>query len=82
VTRAALTARLEANREKLARRDRRGVLGQFVGSGKTLRAAWAEGSLDWRRSVVAALLESIVIQPGKPGRRPFDPGRVRPVWRY
>ena len=81
--RSSLTKRLDANREKLARRDRRGVLGQFVGAGQSLRAAWAEASLDWRRAIVAALLERIEIAPAtEKSRKPFDPNRVRPIWRY
>ena len=83
VTRSALTARLEANREKLSRRDRRGVLGQFVGDGNTLRQAWEAGSLEWRRAIMAALLERVEIAPAtEKGRKPFDANRVRPVWRY
>ena len=81
--RSALTARLEANREKLSRRDRRGVLGKFVGAGQSLRAAWAEASLDWRRAIVGALLERVEIAPAtEKGRKPFDANRVTPVWRY
>ena len=81
--RGVLTRRLETNREKLARRDRRGVLGQFVGSGETLRAAWADGTLDWRRAVVGALLDRVEVMPAtEKGRKRFDTGRVKPVWRY
>jgi site-specific DNA recombinase len=81
--RGALTKRLEVNREKLSRRDRRGVLGQFVGSGETLRAAWADGAFDWRRAIVAALLDRVEVMPAtEKGRKPFDPNRVKPVWRY
>ena len=81
--RSALTARLDANRAKLARRDHREVLGQFVGESKSLRAAWAAGALDWRRAIVGASLERVEIAPAtEKGRKPFDPKRVRPVWRY
>ena len=80
--REGLVKRLESNRAKLAQRDSRSVLGRFIGDGSTLRQAWDAGSLEWRRSVVGALLDHIEILPGRPGRLPFDPGRVRPVWRY
>lgn len=82
--RGELVKRLEANRTLLARRDRRGVLGAFVGDSGGLRRAWeGEGSsLDWRRAVVGALLDRVEILPGQAGRLPFDPGRVKPTWRY
>jgi DNA invertase Pin-like site-specific DNA recombinase len=80
--RDGLAKRLEANRARLAKRDGRGVVGPYVGDGQTLAHAWAAGSLAWRRSVVGALLDRVEILPGKPGRRPFDPARVKPVWRY
>ena len=81
--RAGLTKRLEANRQQLARREARGAIGAFVGAGVTLRDAWAKGTLDWRRAVVASLLDRVLIMPTKrKGRVPFDVERVKPVWRY
>jgi len=80
--RIALTSRLEANQVKLARRTSSGTVGRFVGHGELLREKWQGANLEWRRSIVGALLEKVEIQPGKPGRLPFDPQRVRPVWRY
>ena len=80
--RAGLEKRLEGNRLRLARRDGRGVLAGFVGEGGTLRRAWESGSLDWRRAVVGALLDRVVIEPGKAGRNAVDPQRVKPIWRY
>ena len=80
---SALTARLDVNRAKLARRDHRDVLAPFVGESESLRAAWALGSLDWRRAIVRVSLERVEIAPAtEKGRKPFDPKRVRPVWRY
>ena len=67
---------------RLARRDGRGVLAGFVGDGGNLRRAWEGGSLDWRRAVMGALLDRVEIMPGEAGRLPFDPERVRPIWRY
>jgi site-specific DNA recombinase len=81
--RTELMKRLEANRAMLARRDRRGVVGAFVGASGSLRAAWAAGSLEWRRSMVGAVLERVEIMPtAVKGRQPFDVGRVKPVWRF
>jgi site-specific DNA recombinase len=80
--RTALTERLEANRMKLAKRTSSGAVGRFLGQGGLLREAWQTASLDWRRSIVGALLQHVEIGPGKAGRLPFDPSRVLPVWKY
>ena len=80
--RQAIQKRLEGNRGKLTRRNGHSVLAGFIGEGSTLRNAWENGSLDWRRAVVGALLERVVIGPGRAGRNAVDPERVKPVWRY
>jgi site-specific DNA recombinase len=80
--RTELARRLEQARERLAKQTRGTALGAFVKSGEALRRAWEEGTLEWRRSVTAALLDHIVVHPGAPGRRPFDPERIQPVWKY
>lgn len=79
--RVELNKRLEGNRAKLAKRTKTNVLSQFAGGGEVLRTAWDSGTLEWRRSVVGALLDHVSVLPGKPGRLPFDPERVRPVWK-
>jgi len=80
--RRELMARLEAGRTRLARRNGSNVLGGFLGDGEALRRAWDAGSLEWRRAVIGALLDHVEILPGRAGRLPFDPNRVRPIWRY
>lgn len=80
--REGLNARLEANRAKLIQRSQSRVLGELLGRPSLLGEAWEVRALEWRRSVASALLERVVILPGKPGRLPFDPERVKPVWRY
>ena len=80
--RGDLNSRLETNRTRLAERSRSRVLGELVTGQTALQDAWELKSVEWRRSVVGALLEKVMILPGQPGRRPFDPARVQPVWRY
>lgn len=80
--RAAVNQRLEANRLKLAKRTSSGAISQFLGRGELLRTSWATKSLEWRRSIVGALLDRVEISPGRAGRLPFDPLRVRPIWKY
>ncbi len=79
--RTALNERLESNRMKLAKRSSRGAIGPFIGNAGLLRQTWETASLEWRRSIIGALLERIEIAPGRPGRSAFDPNRVKPVWR-
>lgn len=80
--RRSLNDRLEANKIRFARQTSKGAVEAFIGQGLILRKAWDERSLDWRRSLVAALLEHVEILPGKAGRLPFNPERVRLLWRY
>jgi site-specific DNA recombinase len=81
--RTPLLERLEANRVRLARRDRRGVVGEFIGESQRLREAWDQRSVEWRRSFVGALLERVSIMPAAvKGRVPFDPTRVVAVWTF
>ena len=80
--RATLSARLEANKVKLAKRTGDSAIGRFMGHGGLLRESWATANLDWRRAVIGALLERVELLPGQAGRLPFDPARVRPIWKY
>jgi len=80
--RSALTERLERNRAELAKRTGSGAVGRFMGHGEMLRTAWADSNLEWRRSIVAAVFERVEILPGRAGRLPFDPRRVRAIWKY
>jgi hypothetical protein len=81
--RSALTSRLETSRAKLAKRNGHGVLEGFAGKQDLLREAWSEGTLEWRRAVIGALLDRLEISPTLVrGRGQFDPSRARPVWRY
>jgi DNA invertase Pin-like site-specific DNA recombinase len=43
-----------------------------------LRKAWPEMNDDARRRALAAELERVVIEPAGPGRRRFDPDRIKP----
>lgn len=80
--RTALSARLETNRERLAKGTNGKLVGRFAGRPGLLRDAWDGATLEWRRSLLAALVEHFEIRPGKPGRLPFDAERVYPVWKY
>ena len=82
-TRATLQKRLDDNRARLATSGGPGVVGNFLGGGGRLRDAWQTASLEWRRAVVSAVIDHVVINAtAAKGRVPFDVERVRPVWRY
>ncbi|MCZ7577020.1 MAG: recombinase family protein [Dehalococcoidia bacterium] len=81
VAREALNGRIEGLRLRLARQSQSRVLGDIVSRPHAIDQVWETAGLDWRRSVIAALIDHVSIRAGEPGRRPFDPNRVRPVWR-
>jgi site-specific DNA recombinase len=66
-------------------RERRRLLGgmTLVSLGDTpVREAWATRGLSWRRQLVAALIEKVIIHAvNKPGRSKFDPGKIEVIWR-
>ena len=81
-SRDALEGRIKAARAKLARTNGTGPLRAVVGLGATLRTAWEVESLDWRRQVLSAVVDRIVIGPALRGRNAFDSARVSIEWRY
>jgi site-specific DNA recombinase len=46
-----------------------------------LKAAYEEGTLEWRRSFLESVVESITVAPGVKGLNKFDPGRVKIKYR-
>jgi DNA invertase Pin-like site-specific DNA recombinase len=75
-----LEGRIKAARGKMARTNGTGPLRALLGA--DLRDAWEHEPLDWRRSVLAAVVDRIVIGPAVRGRNAFDPARVSIEWRY
>lgn len=85
--RSALEARLEAaTRRRQRERGMNALAGFEPGSGSgALSARWDGLSLDRKRAVIGALLDRVVVGPGRPGRSSFDETRVHPpfgpVWK-
>jgi len=76
--RDALESRLSATRKALERNTGAGVLASIsTGIGN----AWESRGFDWRRALIGAVLERVVIHPAKRGYPKFDPDRVQLVWR-
>lgn len=78
--RDTLEARIKAARSKLSRQNGTGPARALVGA--DLRDAWEHEGLEWRRQLLAAVVDRIVIGPAVRGRNAFDPGRVSIEWRY
>jgi site-specific DNA recombinase len=94
-----LLTRSELASAKLSAQQRLDDLGRQIGAatahsafrrlpvGETVRKAWAEGSLEWRRQVLALLIDKVYIDPRTPGakqvkwgRYVFDPDLIRITW--
>jgi site-specific DNA recombinase len=76
----ALEARIAETDRKLSAASSAGVIHALPGNEAELRAKWREGDLDWRRSVIDALIERIVIKPIGRGKR-SGPDRIDVAWR-
>lgn len=79
--RSPIEGRISQAERTLARRSGHDALAGLVGDGAGLRSRWDDLSLSRQAAIVAAVLDHAVVSPGSPGRRPFDPSRVEPVWR-
>ncbi len=80
--RKPIEARIEAGQRKVGRLTRTTAIAEHVGNSAALRTTWASLTLNRQRSIVAALLERLVIGSAVPGRTTFDDRRVTPVWRF
>jgi len=76
-----LEASMEGTRRKLAKTISGQALGSFPKGGEELRAAWAAGSLSWRRALLATYVDRVILRPCLKGRNKFDPTKVKVVWR-
>jgi hypothetical protein len=60
----------------------RHFLAAYLGDELGLRRAWSVESLEWKRAVVGACFEHLVLMPAiLKGRQAFDPKRLVPTWR-
>lgn len=53
----------------------------LVGHDGEARREWPMMPISRRSAIVSALITEVTIQPGTPGRKPFDPTRVNLAWR-
>lgn len=78
--RKTLEAILRASERRDATDTRRSVLAPYVAGGGALRAAWPDMGLDLRRSVVAAVIDAVKVNPTDQRGPRFDSSRVDVEW--
>ncbi|HYZ13753.1 MAG TPA: recombinase family protein [Actinomycetota bacterium] len=76
-----LAGRIDHARDELRSRSRATMAAALPTSADELAAWWEQASLDERRTLLALVVEGVVLNPGVPGRSRFDPARVEIVWR-
>jgi site-specific DNA recombinase len=79
--RARVEARMDATRRRLAGQAATRTLATLPVGERALREAWESRGLSWRRAVLAAVVERVVLHPCLPGRNVFDPSRIEVIWR-
>ena len=78
----AVQQRLKQNRSKLGKRNGRTMLQGLAGGGDAVRKRWPTESLEWRRALVASVIDHVVILPAVKGDNRFNPALVGVVWRF
>lgn len=79
--RAPIEQRQRLAKRRLAALNRTSTLGEHIGNGASLRDRWADLTLTRQEQIVAAVLDHVVVAPGRRGFNSFDPSRLSPVWR-
>lgn len=79
--RAPIEQRVTDARKQLSRLTRSSVLDGHVGNATDLREQWATLPLSRQNAIVSAVLDHVVVGPGRRGLNTFDPSRFQPVWR-
>lgn len=79
--RKPIEARLTVARKQLAKATRATVLDGNVGADSGLRERWEKLDLTRQHAIITAVLDHVVVSPGRPGYNRFDESRLTPVWR-
>jgi hypothetical protein len=76
---------MEATRRRLGRLVSSSTLADLPSGERALRAAWKAhedpAGLPWRRALIGAVVERVVLHPCLWGRNVFDPTRIEVIWR-
>jgi site-specific DNA recombinase len=81
VARAPIEQRMTAARKQLAKVSRTNVLDGYVGRSDKLRAEWDSLDLSQQHTIIATVVDSVVVGPARRGYNRFDESRLMPVWR-
>jgi site-specific DNA recombinase len=79
--RKPIEQRMTAARKQLAKVSRTNVLDGYVGNSDKLRAEWDSLDLSQQHTIVATVVDSVVVGPARQGYNRFDESRLTPVWR-
>jgi len=79
--RSPIEQRLTVAKHALARARGNTVMAEHVGRASELRERWSQLNLARQHAIVAAVIDHLVIGPGRRGFNHFDPTRVTPLWR-
>ena len=80
--RKPIEQRLTAARKQLAKLTRTSVARRLRRQRRSgLRAEWDALDLSRQHAIVAAVLDHVVVGPGRRGYNRFDESRLTPVWR-
>jgi site-specific DNA recombinase len=79
--RKPIEQRLTAARKQLAKVTRATVLDRYVGNADQLESDWDGLGLSQQHAIVAALVDHVVVGPGRRGYNRFDESRLTPAWR-
>ena len=80
--RAPIDRRLDLAKRRLAAINRTTQLTPHLGNASELREQWETMTLSRQKEIVGALLQHVVVGPGRRGFNRFDPARLSAVWRY
>ena len=80
--RTPIEARLAQSRADLTRDSTRTLLHRVAGAGAEIAKQWPDQTFDWRRAILAAVLDHVVLLPAVRGRNAFDVDCVQLVWRF
>jgi hypothetical protein len=79
--RKPIEQRRSAARKQLAKVTHGGLLDSYVGHSDRLRADWDSLDLSQQHAIVAAVIDSVTVGPGRKGYNRFDESRLEPLLR-
>ena len=79
--RKTLEAILSVSERRAMNNVRLSVLSPYATGGGALRRAWPDMGLDLRRSILATIVDEVVVNPTETRGPKFDQGRVTVLWR-